>query len=351
MDFGDDGIHTGRLLLQVLDRASSGLPLPPSEVARPVQVVDWRALQRWGLSEGQLPPGTEVLFRTPTVWDRYKAYILAALALLIVQSGLIAGLLIQRARRHHAEVELRRSQDSLRTSNERIRHLGSRMLKAQETERSRIARELHDDINQQLALLTMDLDQVGGRADPAEVKRLTAEARARIQEIARSVRDLSHSLHPAKLRLIGLVAALQTLRLELSHSGIAIAFTHDNVPSTLSADVKLCLFRIVQEALQNAIKYSHAKEVAVHLAASPIGLTLSVVDDGVGFDVEVMWANGLGLVSMKERLEAIGGFLEIRSGPGCGTRVEARVPLDVIQSGEATRPDVNAQRESTTDSV
>ena len=342
MDFGDDGMRTGRLLLQVLDRASGGLPLPPPEVARPAQVVDWRALERWGLSESRLPPGTEVLFRTPTVWDRYKGYILAALALLIVQSGLIAGLLIQRARRHHAEVELRRSQDSLRTSYERIRHLGSRLLKAQETERSRIARELHDDISQQLALLTMDLDQVGV-ADPGEVKRLAAEARARTQEIARSVHDLSHSLHPAKLRLIGLVAALQTLCLELSHSGIAIAFTHDNVPSTLSADVTLCLFRVVQEALQNAIKYSQAKEVAVHLAGSPIGLTLSVVDDGVGFDVEVMWAKGLGLVSMKERLEAIGGFLEIRSGPGCGTRVEATVPLDVIQSGEATRPDeVNA---------
>ena len=94
----------------------------------------------------------------------------------------------------------------------------------------------------------------------------------------------------------------------------------------------LCLFRVVQEALQNAIKYSQAREVAVHLAGSPIGLTLSVVDDGITFDVEVMWAKGLGLVSMKERLEAIGGFLDIRSSPGCGTRVEATVPLDVIQS-------------------
>ena len=174
MDFGDDGMRTGRLLLQVLDRASGGLPLPPPEVARPAQVVDWRALERWGLSESQLPPGTEVLFRTPTVWERYKEYILAALALLIAQSGLIAGLLIQRRRRYLAEVELRRSQDSLRTSYERIRHLGSRMLKAQETERSRIARELHDDISQQLALLTMDLDQLGV-ADPGEVKRLAAE--------------------------------------------------------------------------------------------------------------------------------------------------------------------------------
>ena len=220
---------------------------------------------------------------------------------------------------------------SLRTSYERIRDLGSRLLKAQETERSRIARELHDDINQQVALLTMDLDLVGG-ADPGDVKRLAAEARARAQEIAKSVHDLSHRLHPAKLRLIGLVAALQALRLELSQSGIAIAFTHDNVPSTLSPDLTLCLFRVVQEALQNAIKYSKAREVSVHLGGSPLGLTLSVVDDGVGFDVEAVWGKGLGLVSMKERLEAIGGSLEIRSSPGLGTRVEATVPLDVVQS-------------------
>jgi signal transduction histidine kinase len=340
MNSVDDGTRTGRLLLQVLHRSSGELPLPPSEVARSAQVVDWRALERWGLSESQLPAGTEVLFRTPAVWEGYKEYILAALALLIAQSGLIAGLLIQRRRRYHAEVELRRSQDSLRTSYERNRHLGSRLLKAQEGERSRIARELHDDISQQLALLTMDLDRVEA-ADPGEVKRVAA-ARARTQEIARSVHDLSHSLHPTKLRLIGLVAALEALCLELSPSGIAIAFTHDNVPSTLSADVTLCLFRVVQEALQNAIKYSQAKEVAVHLVGSPIGLTVSVVDDGVGFDVEGKSAKSLGLVSMKERLEGIGGFLEVRSGPGHGTRVEATVPLDVIQSGEATRPETRA---------
>jgi signal transduction histidine kinase len=155
------------------------------------------------------------------------------------------------------------------------------------------------------------------------------------------VHALSHSLHPAKLRLIGLVASLQTLCLELSHSGVAIAFTHDHVPSKLSADVTLCLFRVAQEALQNAINYSQAKDVAVRLAGSRIGLTLSVVDKGVGFDVEVAWAKGLGLGSMKERLEGIGGFLEIRSGPGHGTRVEATVPLAVIQSGEATRPETS----------
>ena len=99
MDFANDGMRTGRLLVQVLGRASAGLPLPQSEVASPAQVVDVRALERWGLSERQLPPGTEVLFRTPTVWDCYRGYVIATVVLLFAQSGLIAGLLIQRRRR------------------------------------------------------------------------------------------------------------------------------------------------------------------------------------------------------------------------------------------------------------
>jgi len=345
MDFGDDGIRTGLLLRQVLDRASNKLPLPPREIARPSQVVDLRAMERWGLSERRLPPGTDVLFRSPTIWSRYRGYILAALALLVVQSGLIAGLLVQRSRRTRAELELRRSQDNLNTSYERIRDLGSRMLQAQENERSRIARELHDGIGQQIALLAMHLGllRVG---DPEELKRLNTEAQGRARQIARDIRDLSHSLHPASLHLIGLVESLQTLCLEMSHSGIAIAFTHDNVPTMLSADVTLCIFRVVQEALQNAIKYSQASEVTVHLAGSTGSLNLSVVDDGAGFDVEVQWAKGLGLISMRERLEAIGGHFEIRSVLGRGTRVEARVPLNTFESGDESRSEVDAKRAS-----
>jgi signal transduction histidine kinase len=102
LDFGDDGVRTGRLLLQVLDRASRGLPLPPSEVGRPEQVVDWRALERWGLSEDRLPRGTEVLFRTPTVWQRFRTLILAIAAVLAAESVLIALLLVERRRRIRA---------------------------------------------------------------------------------------------------------------------------------------------------------------------------------------------------------------------------------------------------------
>ncbi len=333
--------RAGQLALRVL-RGEKADSIDSSALALNSSQVDSRQLRRWGIDEARVPTGTVVRFREPSIWDRYKAYILAALALLMVQSALIAGLLVQRARRRHAEVDLRRSQEHLLTSYEKIRDLGSRLLNAQEAERSRIARELHDDINQQVAMLAMDLDLVGGGND-ADLKRRAAEARTRAQEIAKSVRDLSHRLHPARLRLIGLIASLHALRLELSQPGTAITFTHDNVPSTLSPDLTLCLFRVVQEALHNAIKYSRARQVSVHLGGSPFGLTLSVADDGVGFDVEAVWGKGLGLVSMRERLEAFGGSLEIRSSRGLGTRVEVTVPLDVVQMSEAIRSDTRSR--------
>jgi signal transduction histidine kinase len=102
LNFGDDGVRTGRLLLRVLDRASNGLPLPPSEVGRPEQVVDWRALERWQLSESRIPAGTEVLFRTPTVWERFRTPILVIAAILAAQFALIALLLLERRRRIRA---------------------------------------------------------------------------------------------------------------------------------------------------------------------------------------------------------------------------------------------------------
>ena len=338
--------RTGHIALRVLAGEDAD-SLETAAIDLNSNQVDWRQLRRWGIDEARVPAGTVVRFREETIWDRYNIHILAALALLIVQSGLIAGLLIQRERRHRAELGLRQSQSQLRASYDRIHHLGARLLQSQEAERSRIARELHDDINQKMALLTMDLVLVRD-AERGNARQLAGEALARAREIAKSVHDLSHRLHPARLRLIGLVAALQALRYELAQPGTVITFTHDDVPSTLSPDVTLCLFRVAQEALQNAIKYSNARQISVRLAGGPREITLSVVDEGVGFDVDAMWAKGLGLVSMKERLDAIGGSLEIHSAAGVGTRVDATVPLDVAHHGDNTRANVHATIESTT---
>ena len=208
---------------------------------------------------------------------------------------------------------------------------GSRLLHAQDTERSRIARELHDDISQQIALLSIDLELLSA-AVPSDTGALAGEALDRVHEIARSVHDLSHQLHPAKLRLIGLVGALQSLQRELSRSGQTITFTHEQVPSRLPPDLTVTLFRVVQEALQNAIKHSRARTVSVDLRGGADGLALTVADDGAGFAVDEAWGKGLGLMSIGERVEAVGGTFDIQSRAGGGTSVTITVPLASVEA-------------------
>jgi signal transduction histidine kinase len=322
----------GELSLQVLhgQRADS---IPIAKVDLNVNQVDWLQLRRWGISEARVPVGTLVRFREPSAWDRYKFYILIALAVLLAQSVLIVGLLVQRTRRRQAEEQVRGSQAELRTSYDRIRDLGARLLDAQETERGRIARELHDDISQQMALLEIDLELLGRSAGVAG-ETLVHEVLDRARDVGRSVHELSHRLHPAKLRLIGLVPALHGLQREMSQSNAAITFAHDDVPPALSPDLTLCLFRVVQEALQNALKYGKADNISVLLRGEPSQLVLTVTDDGIGFDVAAVWGKGLGLISMQERVEAMGGTCEIHSQPGSGTRLEVITPLRLMQGSE-----------------
>ena len=315
--------RVGDLALRVL-RGESADSIPLTVVSPTRNQVDWRQLRRWRIDEARVPPETLVLFRQLTIWDRYKAYILATVAVVVMQTSLIAGLLIQRKRRRRAETRLLGSQAELRSSYQRIRSLGSRLLRAQETERSRIARELHDDICQRMLLLTIALQAMrGSDADGA----VATDALTQAQGIARSLHELSHQLHPTRLRLLGLIDALDRLRVEVSRAAIPIAFTHEHVPPTLPPEVMLCLFRVAQETLQNAIRHSGATEVSIHLSGGGGRLTLTVADNGTGFDTDAAWQKGVGLLSMVERLEAVGGSLQIRSAIGAGTSVTASVPL------------------------
>jgi len=326
--------RVGELALRVL----GGEPpdsIPAVAVDLNSYEIDWRQLRRWRLDEGRLPAGTLIRFREPSLWDQYRRYILAATTLLAIQTALIAGLLIQRTRRRRAEGKLRDSQNALIGSHERNRDLAARLLRAQETERSRIARELHDDICQRMLLLTIELEAIAHTEDG---ERAAAAALTVARDISTSLRELSHQLHPSRLRVIGLVSALESLCAELSHAGVAIAYTHDNVPSALPPDVMLCLFRVAQEALQNALKYSRATELAVRLSGTSHGLTLTIFDNGVGFDVDAAWGRGVGLRSMFERLQALGGSLELTSRPGAGTRLVAILPRHVLQSDPNARP-------------
>jgi len=310
------------------ERADS---IPLSKVDLNVRKVDWRGLRQWGISDARIPAGTRVLFREATGWERYRGYILAVTSLMFAQGLLIAGLLVQRSRRRRAEMQLRRSEAELRASYERIRDLGGRLISAQEAERSRVARELHDDVSQRMALLCIDLDRARAADGPVrDATRVWVQAAAvRAQDISRSLHDLSSRLHPANLYLIGLPTAITRLQRDYSRADLRISISHHDVPASLPHDVALSLYRIAQEALSNAVKHSQAHHVSVHLSGGQGGLTLTIVDDGPGFDVKTAWGRGLGLISINERAESIGGTLSIRSEPGSGTRLEISVPLRV----------------------
>ena len=314
--------RVGEVTLRILEGAKpEDIPV---EAARISPIFDWRQVQRWGIDPSLLPVASVIMFREPSVWDRYGGYIISAVALLTAQTSLIIGLLVHRARRRRAEFELQ-------ASFVRIRELGRRLLTAQETERTRIASELHDDISQQLALLKIDLHQLAGMAQ-GQAETVASEAMKSADTIATNVRNLSHQLYPPQLRLMGLVAGLKGLIREFSHRGPSITFTHENVPTSLPPDLALCVFRIVQEALQNALKHSQAKTMSVHLTGDSHRLDLTVVDDGVGFVVEELGHKGLGLMSMGERVEAMGGTFNVSSSPHRGTRLNVSIPVPTTET-------------------
>jgi signal transduction histidine kinase len=178
---------------------------------------------------------------------------------------------------------------------------------------------LHDDINQELTILSIDLDRL--RSDPPQGQSATRLSRAleTAQAISTKVRELSHRLHPSKLPLIGLVDALDNLRRDLSSPHRPVAFSHRDVPADIDHDIALCVFRVAQEALLNAVKHSDANHIWVDLTGGPSSVTLTINDDGKGFDPDGLPNAGLGLVSMRERVESVGGVLEVSATRASGT--------------------------------
>jgi PAS domain S-box-containing protein len=405
--------------------------------------VDWRQLRHWNIQEAALPAGSVVLHREPTLWERYRNYIIAAIALIVVQFLLIFALLWQRARKRKAEAVLRESEkrfrvmadttpsliwmcdeqgkviylnerrvafagpdpgagygdtwtayvhpDDLRPvlaalswalksrktfskeyrlrrrdgvyrwmfdvasprvngdgsfagfigsaidvtdqklAQEALEKVGGRLLEAQEEERRHIARELHDDISQKLALLAMELAQANRSVNgsPEATKQRLEEIRRHCSDVAHDVQSLSHQLHNSKLDYLGIVAALRGFCKEFSRQyDVSIEFKDKNVPTRLPKNVSLCLFRVAQEALHNAVKYSGTKEVAVEVSVAGDELQLVVNDEGAGFNVEeAKKESGLGLLSMQERVHLVHGVLRIESRPGEGTRIVVSLPL------------------------
>ena len=447
----EEGVKGGEIAARVLSgEKPESIPIAENSVANPR--VDWRQLRHWNIPELALPPGTIVLYRQPTVWERYEKYIIAAIVLIIVQALLIVGLVWQRARKQKTEAILRESEKRFRvmanttpslvwmcdedgkvtylndrrveftgcdpkagfedvwtayvhhddlqgvlTANTRaleqrerfskeyrlrrrdgvyrwmldvaapringdgkfagfigsssditeqkmaqeaLEKLGGRLIEAQEKERSRIARELHDDICQRLSLLSLELEQANrasnGSSAPANPR--IEEIRQFYAELAGDVQALSHQLHSSKLDYLGLVAAVRSFCKEFStQQGVNVEFTDENVPNPLPRDVSLCLFRVVQEALNNALKYSGVSRFSVDVRGAAGQIKLEVSDAGVGFNVDEAKKNpGLGLVSMQERVHLMRGQFTIESKPNCGTRIMARVPVGADVSASAT---------------
>jgi PAS domain S-box-containing protein len=216
---------------------------------------------------------------------------------------------------------------------EALRDLSGRLINAQEDERSRIARELHDDVSQRLALLAVELDLAGQSQQESE-KGLHEKMKglsARVKELSTDIHHLSYRLHPRNIERLGLSVALKSLCREISEQQeLPLGFTSDQNFDSVPDDVALCLYRVAQESLQNVVKHSQAKDARVVLSRGTNEIHLLVSDSGIGFDPdEAHGRKSLGIISMRERLHAIGGRLSIRSEPGGGTQIECFVPLNV----------------------
>jgi PAS domain S-box-containing protein len=218
-----------------------------------------------------------------------------------------------------------------RLARQALERVGGRLIEAQEKERSRIARDLHDDICQRLAMLSIELARANRSSNglPEAFKRSLEDIQQHCVEIGGDVQSLSHQLHSSKLDYLGIVAATRGFCTELSKQHeLNIDFSAGNVPTDLPKDVSLCLFRVAQEALHNAVKYSGVSQFTVELSGVEGAVQLVVSDGGAGFDVEETKRNrGLGLLSMQERIHLVDGRFSVQSKPGAGTKVIVSVPV------------------------
>ena len=316
--------ETAQLALRLL-RGEHIQDLPVQLSNSTVPMVDWRQMRHWGLDGKRLPAGTVVRFREPSVWQSYKWYILGLLAAMILESLLVVALFAESRKR--------------RASEKVLKELSGRLIHATEEERKRLARELHDDFQQRLSLISVGLDMLRQKssANGASLHQQLKTLATDVQELAADVHNMSHRLHSSKLQVLGLKAALKEVCQQVSRQhSVDIQLQADELPSRLSDDLSLCFYRIAQEGLNNAVKHSHSSRIEVRLGNSGGRVWMRIKDFGVGFDVAGR-ASGIGLAAMRERLRLVGGALQIKSSPGVGTELtaEAKVVTRALSSQAA----------------
>jgi two-component system, NarL family, sensor kinase len=245
---------------------------------------------------------------------------------------LLGEIFVNALQRKQAEAASRESERMLRQNESDLRGLAGRLIYAQEEERRRLARELHDDLAQRLTVFAIDVGRLGQQlmGSPAPVQEALREMQNSIVRISEDVHSLSRQLHPSILDDLGLIKAVEAECARFSRrEGIDVVFNHENFPRVIPKDVSLSLYRIIQEGLRNISKHACAEHITVSLKGLDHNVLLSVQDDGIGFDwAEVKENPGLGFSSMRERARLIHGELSIQSQPEKGTVITLRVPLN-----------------------
>ncbi len=243
----------------------------------------------------------------------------------------LRGFMIDITERKQMDEALRESEATLRRKQKDIQDLAGKLLTAQEEERRRLAREMHDDLTQRLAVLAIEAGKLEGQLESSGggVPEKLRDMKEQMVKVAADVHAISRQLHPSILDDLGLVSAIESECTSFSErEGIRVKYESKNVPAVLPKDVALCIYRIIQESLRNIAKHAQTREAHVILTGNDGGIHLSIKDTGIGFHpAQGRGKPGLGLASMEERVRLIQGDLSVQSRPGQGTVIEVRVPL------------------------
>jgi signal transduction histidine kinase len=316
LSWAADGNVAAGMALKILDGVK------PAEIPivrnNNVYLFDWRALRRWGFKESDLPPGSIVVFRELSIWERTRWVWISALLIILFLAAVAT--------------YLQYSRTQLKLARDAQSQLSGLLINAQEQERRRLASELHDDFSQRVALLVFGLGEVQDTVPNFSngVKRKLQDLQESAIELGDDLHTVSHRLHSSTLDALGLVRGLNALCRDFAAGqNLEIDFSSQDVPTHVQPDVALCLFRIVQEALQNLKKHSGAARAQVNLRRAGNILFLFIHDEGKGVDVsQLNQKMGLGIGSMRGRVQVLGGQFEIHSEPGKGTTIEVWVPLE-----------------------
>jgi signal transduction histidine kinase len=330
------GASTVALGIFVFDKTPAGANTSPALLYTPIPLLVWAAL-RFGLGgisasmliitvqavSGTMRGHGPFLAQTPSE----NATALQLFLLVTATPLMLLAIVIE---------EERRTEQALRQSYEQNEDLAGRLINAQEDERARIARDLHDDLSQQLAGVAIILSSLKRKVDKPGAEPDVEQTLVRLQEwtaaMAKAIRNLSHELHPGVLEHAGLTATLRRhcADIEQLHQ-ITVTFNPADGLDSLDADVALCLFRVVQEALTNALRHAGARTIGVSVMTTAESVELKVVDDGVGFVASERTRSGLGLRSIHERVRFMQGSVSVDSRPGWGTKVLVRIPIGAAQ--------------------